>query len=83
MSDKLREYTRELTQSEIEDLKTKYKSHIKATRDGFLNTRIKERLLHISKWNDKPSDREIYDFFYEIRERSKTAILDMRFVLGF
>jgi len=78
MSDKLREYTRELTKSEIQDLKTKYKSHIKATRDGFLNTKTKERLLHISKWSDRPSDREMYDFFYEIRERSKTAILDMQ-----
>jgi len=74
----LREYTRELTENEIKKLKITYESHIKATRDGFLNTKIKQRLLHISNWSDSPSDREIYDFFYEIRERTKTAILDMQ-----
>lgn len=78
MKESLRRYTRELTENEIKVLKTKHKLHIKSTRDGFLNTKTKKRLLHITKWSDNPSDREIYDFFYEIRDRTKSAILDMQ-----
>jgi len=78
MREKLRRYTRELTESEIKKLKTKHKSQVKPPRDGFLNTDTKKLLLHISNWSDNPSDREIYDFFYEIRERAKSAIFDMQ-----
>ena len=78
MDPRLREYLRDLTEKEIEDLKAKYKKHVKATRDGFLNTRIKRMFLHITNWESKISDREIYDYFYEIRERTKSAIMDMQ-----
>jgi len=77
MKEQLRRYTRELTENEINKLKTKHEFHIKSTRIGFLNTDTKNRLLHISKWSDNPSDREIYDFFYEIRAKAESAILDM------
>jgi len=78
MDPRLREYLRELTEKEIKDLRAKYKKHVKSTRDGFLNTRIKQMFLHITNWESKISDREIYDYFYEIRERTKSAIIDMQ-----
>ena len=78
MIPKLREYLRDLTIKEIEDFQTTYKNHVKATRDGFLNTMVKERLLHFTNWESEKTEREIYDFFYEIRVRARSAIFDMQ-----
>jgi len=74
---KYRAYTRDLDKKQIETLKSKYKEHAKVSREGFLNPSKKERLLHITRGRDE-SNREISDFFYEIRERAKSAITDMQ-----
>jgi len=75
---KSREYLRELNQTEIKNLKGRYANHVKSKRDGYLNTKQKERLLRIIKWGRDTTDRDITDFFYEIRERATTAIRDLQ-----
>lgn len=68
-------YTRELNEKEIKTLQTRYKGYLKRTRRGFLSTSEREKLLKIKKWHE--SDGEIYQFFYDIRERAKTAFADL------
>lgn len=78
MTTKSREYIRELSSKEIDDLKERYKHHIKPIRKGFLNTDDKNILLQISRWSPHTADREVYDFFYDVRERAKSALLDLQ-----
>jgi hypothetical protein len=71
-------YTRDLTDKRIKDLKTRYQLHKKRSRNGFLSTHTRERLLHITNWSEDTEVRDIYQFFYDIREHAKAAIDDFR-----
>ena len=78
MKGKSREYLRELKDDDIQNLKKEFKSHLKPPRDGFLNKKQKERLLRITKWPRDTSNRNVYDFFYEIRERAESSLNDLK-----
>lgn len=75
---KSREYTRELKEKEIKNLQSKYTSHVNSSRYGFLNKKQKEKLLKITKWGRDTTNREITDFYYEVREGAALAIQDLQ-----
>ena len=75
---KTREYTRELKEKEIKNLQRKYTSHVNSSRYGFLNKKQKEKLLKITKWSRDTTNREIIDFYYEVREGAALAIQDLQ-----
>lgn len=75
---KSREYTRELKEKEIKNLQNKYTSHVNSSRYGFLNKKQKEKLLKITKWGRDTTNREITDFYYEVREGAALAIQDLQ-----
>ena len=71
-------YLRDLTQNEINDLQKKYEKHLRRTRGGFLENPVKERLLRITNWEEDVSNDAIYQYFYDVREHTKTAIGEMQ-----
>lgn len=50
---------------------------MKRSRGGFLEMPVKERLLRKTNWKKDASNKEISDYFYEIREHAKSALLDL------
>lgn len=74
------DYTRELTAKEIKLLQGKYNNHLNRTRKGFLERPMVERLLHITNWKRDTTDQDIYQYFYEIREHVKTALVDLQLI---
>jgi len=77
-----RKYLRDLSKGDIKTAQKAYKFHLKPKRDGFLGKNHKQKILRLKKWRDT-SDREVYDFFYEIRERARSALIDFQMLCEF
>jgi len=82
MSTISRKYLRDLSKGNIKTAQKAYKFHIKPHRDGFLGKNHKEKILRLKKWREA-SDREVYDFFYDIRERARSALIDFQMLCEF
>jgi len=82
MSKVSRKYLRDLSTGSVRTAQRAYKFHLKPKRDGFLGKNHKQRILRLKKWREA-SDRDVYDFFYDIRERAKSALIDFQFLCEF
>ncbi|MDE1726095.1 MAG: hypothetical protein KGH89_02370 [Thaumarchaeota archaeon] len=69
-------YSRDLTKKEIKDLQLKYSSQLKRTRKGFIEVPVKQRLLHITNWEEGTTRDDVHRYFYEIREHAESALGD-------
>lgn len=69
-------YLRDISKKEIAELQAKFDIHMKRTKSGFLERPVKERLLHKKRLEEYTKDDEVYDFYYKIREHTKTAFGD-------
>jgi len=69
----IRGYQRTMSKSEIKELQEKYLIHMKRSRGGFLERPVKQRLLHVTNWEEETDDTDISKYFYEVREHAKTA----------
>jgi len=78
LESKARDYLRDLTDKEIQNLKARYANHVKISRSGFLNTNQKERLLRITKWGRNLTNPDVYRFFSDIRKQTASAIRDFQ-----
>lgn len=74
---KYREYARELTAKELNDLKTRYSEHLKLARGGFLSDKQRKRLLGIKKKERETPDS---DFWWRIKESIQDSMIDMKLV---
>lgn len=72
---KNRGYTREMTSHRWQILKKQYKTHI--TKKGFLSPNQKKRILKIKKMERGTVDA---DFWYQIRNSAKNAIMDLQLI---
>jgi len=72
---KNRGYTREMTSHRWQILKKQYKTHI--TKKGFLSPNQKKRILKIKKMERGTVDS---DFWYQIRNSAKNAIMDLQLI---
>jgi len=70
-----RNYTREITDNKLKDLKTRYKLQIK--NKGFLTPKKKRRLLKLGKKERGTSDA---DFWYRIKHQAKHSLLDLQLI---
>lgn len=73
---KNRQYTRELTATQIKELQSKFKNHEARTRAGFLSSKHKNVLLHKGKIGNRSNIPNHSDFFHTIREKAKTTFGD-------
>lgn len=76
MTDKYRSYLREMNQKRIDSLNIEYKDSVKPRNSGFLSTKDKEKILHIRNWEQETNEDDLYNFFFDIREKAKSAIKD-------
>ncbi|CUR52045.1 protein of unknown function [Nitrosotalea devaniterrae] len=74
---KYREYSRELTPKELENLKKRYSNHLKSAHGGFLTDKQRKRLLGMKKKEQGTPDS---DFWWRIRESTHDAIIDMKMI---
>lgn len=82
MMSKSRKYLREMSLGNAKTAQKAYKFHMKPHRDGFLGKNHKQKILRLKKWRET-SDREVFDFFYDIRERAKSALIDFNMLCEF
>lgn len=69
-------YTRDLSTTQIKELKEKYSDHLNRSRQGFLSMPVKQRLLKIKKMEREFTNEEKQRYFYDIREHAKSAFGD-------
>ena len=69
---KNRQYTRELTSTQIKELQAKYKSY-DTGKKGFLSPKQQEILLHKGKIGKRTNIPNHSDFFHTIREKAKKS----------
>ena len=70
-----RNYTREITDNKLKDLKTHYKLQLK--NRGFLTPKKKRRLLKLGKKERGTSDA---DFWYRIKHQAKHSLFDLQLI---
>ncbi len=76
MKEQYRSYLRELNQKEIKLLNKEYKKYVKPRNLGFLTVKQKELLLHLKHWEQETDKGDLSNFFFDIREKAKTAMKD-------
>lgn len=71
-------YTLDWDKKKIKQLQGQFAPYVTRTRAGFLPTEAKKRLLYLTHWKEGTTDQEVYQFFYDIRERSLAAMKDFQ-----
>jgi len=70
-----RNYTREITDNKLKDLKIRYKLQLK--NKGILTPKKKRRLLKLGKKERGTSDA---DFWYRIKHQAKHSLFDLQLI---
>jgi len=76
MVKKYRIYLRDLNQKGLESLNSEYEEFVKPRNLGFLTTKHKEKLLRLRKWEQETDEGDVSNFFFDIREKAKSAMKD-------
>jgi len=74
---KHREYSRELSPEQLEELKNRYSEHLKSSHGGFLSDKQRKRLLGLKKKEEGTPDS---DFWWRIKGSTRDAIMDMKLI---
>src|SRR5690348_992672 len=74
---KYREYSRELTPKQVEDLRNRYSEHLKRARGGFLTDKQRKRLLGLKKKEKGTPDA---DFWWRIKGSTRDALIDLKLI---
>lgn len=74
---KYRQYSRDLSKKELENLRSKYKTHLQESKGGFLSTKQRKRLLGFKKRERGTPDS---DFWWRIRKSTQDSIMDMQLI---
>ena len=76
MDKKYRLYLRDLNQKRLESLNSEYEEFVKPRNSGFLTTKDKEKLLRVKNWEQETVEADVYNFFFDIRAKAKSAMKD-------
>jgi len=76
MDKKYRIYLRDLNQKGLKSLNSEYEEFVKPRNLGFLTTKHKEKLLRLRKWEQETDEGDVSNFFFDIREKAKSAMKD-------
>lgn len=74
---KYREYSRELSSKEMDNLRKRYSEHLKSSLGGFLSDKQRKRLLGLKKKEQGTPDS---DFWWRIKQSTHDAIIDMKMI---
>lgn len=79
-----RQYRRDLSKQQYENLQREYDFHLKDTRYGCLTTADRKHLLKLTHGPNKVSEEERRqweaDFWYRLKKKAQAAIVDMRLI---
>ena len=78
MNEEIRKYLRKLSKEDSNRLKNKAKTRIKNRRNGFLTKDHVEKLSGITKFERGAHEGELSKYFFEIREKSHSALIDFQ-----
>jgi len=74
---KYREYSREFSPEQLDDLRNSYSDHLRLSRGGFLSDKQRKRLLRLKKKEQGTPDS---DFWWRIKESTRDAMMDMKMI---
>ena len=80
MDKKYRIYLRDLNQKGLKSLNSEYEEFVKPRNLGFLTTKHKEKLLRLRKWEQETDEGDVSNFFFDIREKAKSAMKDFELI---